>query len=121
MDLVRFEADVRAALATGKYRLRPGSWGGGVDPDGKVYGCLVMVALLYSMGRPQAATYTQVAAERYGGSPDEVWQVIDGFDYPALYEHCERQTTRLGARLHRELFPVFGGPAPSPPASEAGQ
>lgn len=48
-------------------------------------------------------------AELYGGVPEDAWRVVDGFDLPKACANSEFPATQLGVRLHRELFPVYGG------------
>lgn len=76
MDLEQFEADARAAFATGKYRLVCHQFGSGHDNC-----CLLLMVLLHRERRPSPhQTHCDQACHLYGGDHRSWVSMIHGFD-----------------------------------------
>lgn len=104
MDLEAFEADARAAHATGKYRLVRRRFGNSPSCC-----CLLMMTLLHKKRTNYlvVGSITEELSVLYGGTTSAWMEVALGFDYRGKEQDPNpSRGFRLGRRLGREFLKV---------------
>lgn len=101
MDLEQFEADARAAHATGRYKLTTGQFG--TRPD---LCCLLMMVILHlGLGPLNGnALHTDLVSRRYGGDNGAWWSLLCGYDGVGTAETAQHPAAwKAGRRLGEEF------------------